>query len=115
MTIFSISDDRLRELALDALQHARSLGASDASSEVSESTGLSVTSAEEVETIEHTRTRLGVTVDIGQRRGHASTSDFAVDAVRQAVEAAHNIARYTAEDDAAGLPDRTRCAVAAGP
>jgi PmbA protein len=107
MTIFSISDDRLRELALDALQHARSLGASDASCEVSESTGLSVTvRKKKVETIEHTRDKgLGVTVYIGQRRGHASTSDFAVDAVRQAVEAAHNIARYTAEDDAAGLPD----------
>jgi PmbA protein len=107
MTIFSISDDRLRELALDALRHARSLGASDASCEVSESTGLSVTvRKKKVETIEHTRDKgLGVTVYIGQRRGHASTSDFSGDALRQAVDAAHNIARYTAEDDAAGLPD----------
>jgi PmbA protein len=107
MTVFSISDDRLRELAKDALGHARTLGASDASCEVSESTGLSVTVRKrKVETIEHTRDKgLGVTVYLGQRRGHASTSDFSTAAVRQAVEAAHNIARFTAEDDAAGLPD----------
>jgi len=107
MTVFSVSDDRLRELALAALAHARALGASDASCETSESTGLSVTVRKrKVETIEHTRDKgLGVTVYLGQRRGHASTSDFSAAAVRQAVEAAHNIARFTAEDDAAGLPD----------
>ena len=107
MTVFSISDDRLRDLAQDALNVARSLGASDASCEVSEATGLSVTVRKrKVETIEHTRDKgLGVTVYLGQRRGHASTSDFSTGAVRQAVEAAHNIARFTAEDDAAGLPD----------
>ena len=107
MTVFSISDDRLRDLAQDALNVARSIGASDASCEVSETTGLSVTVRKrKVETIEHTRDKgLGVTVYLGQRRGHASTSDFSTGAVRQAVEAAHNIARFTAEDDAAGLPD----------
>ncbi|MBS1134325.1 MAG: pmbA protein, partial [Burkholderiaceae bacterium] len=106
-TVFSISDDRLRELAQEALAFARSLGATDASCEASESTGLSVTVRKrKVETIEHTRDKgLGVTVYIGQRRGHASTSDFSTAAVRQAVTAAHNIARFTAEDDAAGLPD----------
>lgn len=107
MTVFSISDDRLRELAQLALDHARALGASGASCEVSESTGLSVTVRKRaVETIEHTRDKgLGVTVYLGQRRGNASTSDFSVGAVKQAVEAAHSIARYTAEDAAAGLPD----------
>ncbi|GAB4469683.1 MAG: metalloprotease PmbA [Burkholderiaceae bacterium] len=106
-SIFSLSDDRLRELALAALDHAKALGATDASSEVSESVGLSVTTRKmKVETIEHTRDKgLAVTVYIGKRRGHASTSDFSPQAVRQAVEAAHNIARYTAEDEAAGLPD----------
>jgi len=106
-SIFSLSDDQLRELALAALDHAKRLGATDASSEVSESVGLSVTTRKmKVETIEHTRDKgLAVTVYIGKRRGHASTSDFAAQAVREAVEAAHSIARFTAEDDAAGLPD----------
>jgi PmbA protein len=107
MTIFSISDERLGQLANDALEHARSLGASDASCEASESTGLSVTvRKKKVETIEHTRDKgIAVTVYLGQRRGHASTSDFSKAAIRQAVEAAYNIARFTAEDDAAGLPE----------
>lgn len=104
---FAVSDDRLRDLAQEAIAHARSLGASDASAEASESTGLAVTVRKgSVETIEHTRDKgLGVTVYIGQRRGHASTSDFAPAAVRQAVAAAYDIARFTAEDPAAGLPD----------
>jgi PmbA protein len=69
MTIFSISDDRLTDLAQDALKHARALGASDASCEASESTGLSVTvRRRQVETIERTRDKgLAVTVYIGQR------------------------------------------------
>ena len=107
VTPFALSDQRLRELALDAIAHARSLGASDASCEVSESTGLSVSvRKKKVETIERTRDKgLGITVYLGKRRGNASTSDFARPALQQAVEAAHNIARFTADDEAAGLPD----------
>lgn len=102
-----IDTSSLRELTQAALDHARLLGATDAAAEASESTGLSVTTRKmKVETIEHTRDKsLGVTVYVGQRRGHASTSDFSPAAVRQAVEAAYNIARFTAEDPAAGLPD----------
>ena len=60
----------------------------------------------QVETIEHTRDKgLAVSVYIGKRRGHASTSDFSAAALRQAVDAAYSIARFTAEDSAAGLPD----------
>ena len=106
-TLFALSDDQLRTIALQALEAARALGASDAAAEISESVGLSVsTRRAQVETIEHTRDKgLGITVYIGTRRGNASTSDFASAAIRQAVEAAYNIARYTAEDPAAGLPD----------
>jgi PmbA protein len=106
-TPFAFTRDQLRELAHAAIAHARSRGASDALAEVSESTGLSVSTRRmQVETIEHTRDKgLAVTVYLGQRRGHASTSDFSPAAVREAVDAAYNIARFTAEDDAAGLPD----------
>ncbi|MEY2684298.1 MAG: hypothetical protein RJA09_1442, partial [Pseudomonadota bacterium] len=38
-------------------------------------------------------------------RGNAATSDFGPDAVRQTVQAAYDIARFTAEDPVAGLPD----------
>jgi PmbA protein len=104
---FRISGDTMRQVASDALAHARALGASDASAEITESTGLSVTTRKmQVETIEHTRDKgLSVTVYLGQRRGHASTSDLSPAAIRQSVEAAYNIARFTAPDDCAGLPD----------
>jgi PmbA protein len=39
------------------------------------------------------------------RRGHASTSDFSRPALEQTVDAALAIARHTAEDDCAGLPE----------
>jgi len=104
---FSIAESRLRELTLDVLKHARELGASDCACEASESTGLSVTTRKgEVETIENTRDKgLGITVYLGQRRGHSSTSDFSPAAIRQSVQAAYDIARHTAVDEAAGLPD----------
>jgi PmbA protein len=50
---------------------------------------------------------LGVTVYSGQRRGNASTSDFSKAAIAQTVKAAWDIARFTAEDPVAGLPDES--------
>jgi len=96
-----------QELAQDALRHAKTLGASDAVVDVSEGRGLSVSVRKQsVETVEQTRGRsLDITVFAGQRRGSASTSDFSPKALRDTVEAAWHIARYTAEDPAAGLPD----------
>ncbi len=88
------------------LRHAERLGASACETDVSEGVGQSVTVRKgEVETIEFNRDKgIGVTVYLGQRRGHASTSDFSATAVKATVEAALSIARFTAEDAAAGLP-----------
>jgi len=59
-----------------------------------------------IETIEQNKDKgLGITVYFGQRRGNASTSDFSTASLKATVEAASNIARFTAEDDCAGLPD----------
>lgn len=98
---------RFRELVAQALTYARSLGASDAAAEVSESCGLSVSVRnQDIETVEQTRDRsLDVTVFAGQQRGSASTSDFSPQALRETVDAAWHIARYTAPDPAAGLPE----------
>jgi PmbA protein len=103
---------RFRELVLSALNHATTLGATDAAAEVSESRGLSVSVRNrDIETVEQTRDRsLDITVFSGQRRGSASTSDFSEKALRETVEAAWHIARYTAEDPAAGLPDAEQLA-----
>jgi PmbA protein len=74
---------------------------------VSEGVGLSVSvRLGELENVERNRDKsLGVSVYLGQRRGNASTSDFSAQALRQTVQAAYDIARFTAEDPAAGLPD----------
>ncbi len=95
------------DLVTQALNHAKTLGASDAAAEVSEAQGLAVSVRKgQVETVEQTRDRsMDITVFAGQRRGSASTSDFSTAALQQTVEAAWHIARYTAQDPSAGLPE----------
>ena len=107
MSAFSFTQDQLRELATDVLRHAEHCGATACETDVSEGVGQSVTVRKgEVETIEFNRDKgVGVSVYLGQRRGHASTSDFSPASLRATVEAALSIARFTAEDDAAGLPE----------
>ena len=101
---FSNSADGLRNIARDMLAYARQRGASAAAADVSEGFGQAVTVRQgEVETIEYNRDKgLGITVYIGQQRGNASTSDFSQQAVRDTVDAALSIARYTAKDDCSG-------------
>jgi PmbA protein len=104
---FSHGADQLRQIAKDVLDYAVKRGAGAAETEVSEGTGQTVTVRQgEVETIEYNRDKgIGVTVFIGKQRGHASTTDFSPQAVRDTVDAALSIARFTASDDAAGLAD----------
>jgi PmbA protein len=104
--------DTLQQLARDIVRYARQQGASASAAEVSEGFGQGVTVRHgAVETIEYNRDKgLSVTVYLGQRRGNASTSDFSTQAVRDTVDAALNIARYTASDDCAGLPDADQLA-----
>ena len=106
-TGFSYSRPFFEDLVDKALAHARKLGATDAGAEASEGCGLSVSVRKgELENVERNRDKsLGVTVYIGQRRGNASTSDFSDRAIEQTVQAAYDIARFTAEDPTAGLPD----------
>jgi PmbA protein len=105
---FSSTPAALLGLAAQVLDLARAGGASAAETEVSEGFGQTVTVRKgEVETIEYNKDKgVGITVYLGQRRGHASTSDFSSDALRRTVEKALAIARYTAADDCAGLADR---------
>jgi PmbA protein len=90
-----------------ALAFAKKLGAMDSGAEVSEGCGLSVSVRNgELENVERNRDKsLGVTVYVGHRRGNASTSDFSDAAIEQTVRAAFDIARFTAEDTFASLPD----------
>jgi PmbA protein len=113
---FSCDPAELREIAEAAIARAKGAGASGCDCDVSEGYGLTVTVRKgRPETIEHNRDRsVGVSVYFGNRpkvrRGHASTSDFSRAALEQAVDAAVAIAKQTAIDDCAGLPDTERLA-----
>ncbi|HCX83373.1 MAG: metalloprotease PmbA [Curvibacter sp. RIFCSPHIGHO2_12_FULL_63_18] len=104
---FAYTRDFFESRVDTALAHAKKLGATDAGAEVSEGCGLSVSVRNgELENVERNRDKsLGVTVYVGNRRGNASTSDFSDAAIAQTVRAAFDIARFTAEDPFASLPD----------
>ncbi len=105
------SDADLRQIAEDVLAHAKKIGANDCAVDVDEGNGLTVNVRNgRIETIEQNHDKgVGVTVYVGAgnavRRGNASTSDLTAAALRDAVEAAYHIARFTAVDEAAALPD----------
>jgi PmbA protein len=103
---FSYHRDFFEHLVDSALAHAKKLGASDAAAEASEGCGLSVSVRKgELENVERNRDKsLGITVYVGRKRGNSATSDFSEAAIMQTVQAAYDIARFTAEDDASGLP-----------
>src|SRR3954467_15447725 len=108
---FTFDAAELRDMAEQVVGRAQRAGASGCDCEVSEAYGLTVTVRKgKPDTIEHNRDRsIGVTVYLGERpkvrRGHASTSDLSRAALEQTVDAALAIARHTAEDDCAGLPE----------
>ncbi len=110
-SIFIHDQQQLRQLAQDVLDYAKQKGASDAAVEFSEGSGLSVAVRKGgIETIEQNKDKgMGITVYMGRgrkiRRGGASTSDFSKKSLQDTVDAAYNIARFTAPDDCAGLPD----------
>lgn len=109
--IFTHTQDQLKDIAADMLRLAKEKGASDAVVELSEGQGLSVSVRKgQVDTIEQNKDKgIGVTIFLGEgraiRRGNASTSDFSLKSLKETVDAAYDIARFTAEDDCAGLPD----------
>jgi PmbA protein len=102
----------LKARVAEVLALARRLGASQAEASASFGTGLSVTvRMRSVETLEYHRDQgIGVTVYFGQRKGSASTSDLRPAAIEESVRKACSLARYTAEDDCAGLADPDRLA-----
>lgn len=71
---------------------------------ITKTTGISVSTRMcEVENVEfNSDGALGITVYRGQRKGSASTSDLSENAIRQTVEAALDIAKYTSEDPCSG-------------
>lgn len=103
---FGFTQAALATLAQQVLDHAKKKGATACEVDVSEGFGQSISvRLQAVDTIEYNRDKgLGVTIYLGQQKGHASSSDFSPAAVEATVEAALSIARFTAADDCAGLP-----------
>jgi PmbA protein len=112
---FAYSRAFFEDLVDSALHHAKKLGATNAAASASEGCGLSVSVRKgELENVERNRDKsLGITVHVGQRRGSASTSDFSQAAIEQTAQAAFDIARFTAEDPFAALPDEADIAQSA--
>lgn len=91
----------------DALTYAKKLGATGAEASMSKVEGISVsTRLKEVETVEFTNDGgLGICVFVGNKKGSASTADLSPAALKLTVEKAIEIAKYTSEDECAGLAD----------
>lgn len=99
--------DTLKQVTQDVLQLAKSAGASAAETEASFGAGQNVSvRMGEAENIEYNRDKgVSVTVYFGQQKGHASSSDLSQQALKDTVEAACDIAKYTAKDEFCGLAD----------
>ena len=95
-----------------ALDHARSLGAENSEVSTSIHFGLDVNvRMGEVETLEHSRDRgLGISVFLGNSKGHASSGDLRPETIRKCVEKAIDIARFTQADKCNGLAPVERLA-----
>ena len=100
-------EQELRQAVEFALNFAKKAGA-EAEVGVTKVAGLSISSRlEQVENIEFNNDgSLGISVYLGKRKGNASTSDLQPQSIQRAVESALAIAKYTSEDDCAGLADK---------
>ena len=100
-------EQTLRDAVSFAIDTAQKAGAT-AEVGVTKVSGLSVsTRLQEIENVEFTNDgALGISVYLGQQKGNASTSDLSVEAIKNTVEAALAIAKYTSPDDCTGLADK---------
>ena len=105
--LLKAQEQELRQAVSFAVELATKSGAS-AEVAVTKVSGLSVsTRLQEIENVEFTNDgALGISVYMGQQKGNASTSDLSEGAIRNAVEAALAIAKYTSLDDCTGLADK---------
>lgn len=100
-------EQTLRDAVSFAIETAQKAGAT-AEVGVTKVSGLSVsTRLQEIENVEFTNDgALGISVYLGQQKGNASTSDLSEEAIKNTVEAALAIAKYTSPDDCTGLANK---------
>jgi len=99
--------DTLKQISQDVLKLAKNAGASSAECDVSFGTGQTVSvRMHETENIEYNRDKgVSVTVYFGLQKGNASSSDLSPQALKDTVQAACEIAKFTAQDPFCGLAD----------
>lgn len=105
--LLKAQEQELRQAVSFAVELATKAGAS-AEVAVTKVSGLSVSARlQEIENVEFTNDgALGISVYMRQQKGNASTSDLSESAIKNAVEAALAIAKYTSPDDCTGLADK---------
>lgn len=108
VALSELNPAQLKNLVSDILNEALKQGASSAEVDVGFNKGFSITARNaDVESVEYNQDKgIEITIYLGKRTGSASLSDFRPEAIRAAVQAACNIARFTDEDPYAGLAEK---------
>src|SRR5579862_1749645 len=104
-----LNNNQLKDVCQMILEQAAKMGADQAEVSISKNKGFSVGVHDgEAETVEYHRDKVvEIDVCVGQRTGSASLSDLNVESIKAAVAAACHIAKFTDEDKAAGLADKS--------
>jgi len=108
-TTTSIAEEsaQIEEMASFALDEANKHGASGSEVDIGIANGFVVNVRKgSTDTIQHVHEKeFEINVFFGHQTGNASTTSFQYDAIRETVESACRIAKYTDMDKAKGLPD----------
>ncbi len=109
----AVERENLEKTISHIIASASKQGATASSVSVSKVLGLSNTVRnQEIETLEFNQDYgFGITVYVGQQKGHASTSDTSEQSIKQTVSAALEIAKRTGSDPCSGLAEPELMAV----
>jgi len=100
--------EEIKNVVADTLKLAQAKGATQAEASMSRVEGIAVSARlGEIENVEFNNDGgLGISVYVDGCKGSASTADLSSKALKQAVEKAIDIAKFTSEDPCSGLADR---------
>lgn len=111
-----MSEPDYRQMAAEVIELARRRGADEAECTIAESDEFSVTvRMRQIETLKEAGSRAaGVRVLVGRRAGSSYTSDLTPEGLSRMVDSALELARLTADDPFAGLPEEAELGSFAG-
>ncbi|MBF2735280.1 MAG: metalloprotease PmbA [Betaproteobacteria bacterium AqS2] len=110
---FSYSGEQLRDIAADALAHAKKAGASDARVVLGEThaTEVSCRAGRPENIAVKTAIRFGVQVFVGHKKAGAGCNSLAAEDIERTVAKSVAIAKRMQDDDCNGLPDAEELAL----